>query len=56
MFTEAHQDFWDTSTQSQNPYQSANAAIQHDESQEQHIFSNETTTALSNLSAATATD
>ena len=56
MFMEAHQDFQDTSTQGQSPYHPANAAIQHDESQEQHIFSNEAKTALVNLAAATATD
>ena len=55
MFIEAHQDFWDTSTQGPSPYHSANAVIQHDNSQYTHSFYKETTNALANLAAATAT-
>ena len=37
-------------------YHSANAAIQHDNSQDIHSFSEQTTNALVKLTAATATD
>jgi len=50
IFTEAHQDFRDTTIQGQTPYHSANAASQYD------TLPTEATTALANLAAATATD
>jgi len=56
MFTEAHQDFRDTTTQGNSPYHSANAAISDNTYANDTSLPDEATHALANLAAATATD
>ena len=56
MFTEAHQDFRDIHTQGQSPYHSANAAVQKSPPKIGDMLPEETSAALANLAAATATD
>ena len=55
MFTEAHQDYRESHTQRQNPYM-ANAAVLESSPDPEDLLPQETTNALANLAAATATD
>ena len=56
MFTEAHQDFRDTTTQGNSPYHSANAAISNETQNQDISLLDEANQVLANLAAATAID
>ena len=56
MFTEAHQDFKDTTMQGNSPYHSANAAITNETQNQDISLLDEANQALANLAAATAID
>ena len=55
MFTEAHQDYRESHTQSENPYM-ANAAVLESSLDPEDLLPQETTYTLANLAAATTTD